>query len=235
MGPISLALEMPEAGGAHCDMGTLSMMCAWPKQLTIALVPVLLAAAACGREFEGGGALRAQKVVLQREVDGTREVVARLERGEPLLPRDDVAISIDEGLVRDSIGAQLPFEADVDRFHLVLTEADVHFRGSPAVRLNGRLNLKERPDLSASVEVLGALEGIQVNVLLVDTKATIRWISHRHQGCDGHQPDLERVRPRRGGAPRPPQHHGPVTDNPDPGESAADHRVPSGDPRPRSD
>ncbi len=52
-----------------------------------ALLPVLtLAAVACGGRFEGGGDLRAQRVVLQREVDGIREVVGRLERGEPMLP-----------------------------------------------------------------------------------------------------------------------------------------------------
>ena len=108
-----------------------------------ALVPVLvLFAAACGREFEGGGDLRAQKVVLKREVDGIREIVARLERGEPVLPLDDVVISIDDAFVRDLVAAQLPFEMDVDRFHLSLTEAEAQFRGSPVVRLRGVLRLK---------------------------------------------------------------------------------------------
>ncbi len=129
----------------------------------LALVPVLaLFAAACGREFEGGGDLRAQKVVLKREVDGIREIVTRLERGEPVLPLDDVAISIDDTFVRDLVAAQLPFEMDVDRFHLSLTEAEAQFRGSPVVRLRGALRLKERPDLEAAVTVVGALEEIQV-------------------------------------------------------------------------
>ena len=129
-----------------------------------ALVPVLaLAAAACHSRFEGGGDLRAQKVVLQREVEGMRAVVARLERGESMLPLDDVVISIDEALVRGLIAAQLPFETDVDRFHLSLKEAAVKFAGSPVVRLRGALRLKERPDLEGTVEVLGALEGIEVD------------------------------------------------------------------------
>ena len=129
-----------------------------------ALVPVLaLAAAACHSKFEGGGDLRAQKVVLQREVEGMSAVVARLERGESMLPLDDVVISIDEALVRDLIAAQLPFETDVDRFHLSLKEAAVKFAGSPVVRLRGALRLKERPDLEGTVEVLGALEGIEVD------------------------------------------------------------------------
>ena len=134
---------------------------------------VLLASVACRSEFEGGGDLRAQKVVLQREVEGARAVVARLERGEPLLPPDDVAISIDQALVRDLINAQLPFELDVDRFHLVLKDADVLFQGSPAVRLSGRLNLRDNPDLSAAVEVLGALENIRVDSVSSTLRAEI--------------------------------------------------------------
>ena len=129
-----------------------------------ALVPALaLSALSCHGRFEGGGDLRAQKVVLQREVDGMRAVVARLERGEPMLPLDDVAIAIDDGLVRDIIGAQLPFEADVDRFHLTLKEAEVHFRGSPVVRLRGALFVRERPALEAEVSVMGALEDVHVD------------------------------------------------------------------------
>lgn len=129
-----------------------------------ALLSILaLSALACGGRFEGGGDLRAQKVVLEREVAGEREVVGRLERGEPMLPLDDVVISIDEAFVRDLIGAQLPFEVDVDRFHLGLREVGVHFRGSPMVRLRGTLNPRERPSLAGTVEVIGALADIEVD------------------------------------------------------------------------
>jgi len=127
------------------------------------LVPVLaLVLSACDSTFKGGGDLRAQKVVLKREVDGLHEAVARLEKGQPILPVDDVAIAIDDTLLQDLIAAQLPFEMDVDRFHLSLTEAEAHFRGSPVVRLRGVLNSKKRPDLAAAVSVIGALEDIQV-------------------------------------------------------------------------
>jgi hypothetical protein len=128
-----------------------------------ALVPALaLVLPACESKFEGGGDLRAQRVVLQREVDGLRESVARLEKGQPILPLDDVVIAIDDTLLGDLITAQLPFEMDVDRFHLSLTETEVQFRGSPVVRLRGALNSKKRPDLGAAVNVVGALEDIQV-------------------------------------------------------------------------
>jgi hypothetical protein len=131
------------------------------RWLSLAVLALLVAA--CGRRFEGGGELHAKKVVLQREVEGLREAVARLERGEPVLPLGDVAISIDDTLLRDLIAAQLPFDADVERFHLSLKEAVVQFRGSPVVRLRGALRLREKPGLEATVNVIGALEGIQVD------------------------------------------------------------------------
>ena len=62
-----------------------------------------------------------------------------------MLPLDDVAISIDDTLLRDLVAAQLPFEMDVDRFHLSLTEAEAQFRGSPVVRLRGALNSRRGP------------------------------------------------------------------------------------------
>ena len=147
------------------------MTAAFPQRVLVSTLAAL--AAACGSRFEGGGDLRAQKVVLQREVEGMRAVVARLERGESMLPLDDVVISIDEALVRGLIAAQLPFETDIDRFHLSLKEAAVKFAGSPVVRLRGALRLKERPDLEGTVEVLGALEGIEVDPSSSILKASI--------------------------------------------------------------
>jgi hypothetical protein len=139
----------------------------------IALCALALAALACSKKFEGGGDLRAQKVVLEREVEGYREAAARLERGEPVLPKEDVAIAISDALVRDLIGAQLPFEADVDKFHIALRTAEVKFRGSPVVELSGALNLKNRPNLQAAARVIGTLEGIAVDPATATLKARI--------------------------------------------------------------
>jgi hypothetical protein len=139
-----------------------------------ALVPVLaLVLPACGGRFEGGGDLRAQKVVLKREVEGLRESVARLEKGEPILPFEDVAVAIDDVLLRDLISAQLPFEMDVDRFHVSLTEVEAQFRGSPIVRLRGVLSSRERPNLVAAVTVIGALVGIEVEASSSTLRANI--------------------------------------------------------------
>jgi hypothetical protein len=139
----------------------------------IAVCALALATLACSRKFEGGGDLRAQRVVLQREVEGYRAAAARLERGEPVLPKEDVAIAVADSLVRDLIAAQLPFEADVDKFHIALRTAEVKFRGSPVVELTGALNLKDRPNLQAAARVIGALEGIAVDPDTATLKARI--------------------------------------------------------------
>lgn len=129
--------------------------------------------AGCDRGFEGGGDLRAQRVVLEREVEGLRAVVARLERGEPMLPPDDIAIAVDEALVRDLIVAQLPFETDVERFRVRLTGADVQFRGSPTVQLQGRLQVRDQPDLTAAVTLFGALDEVRIDHTSNTLEATV--------------------------------------------------------------
>lgn len=127
------------------------------------VVPCLALAVACDREFEGGGDLRAQRVVLAREVEGLRAVVERMARGEPMIPANDIGIAVEDTLVRDLIAAQLPFDADVDRYHLRLVGADVQFRGSPVVRLSGELVVRDQPSLAGKVTLIGALEQITVN------------------------------------------------------------------------
>lgn len=131
-------------------------------RVLVALGLGVLGAPGCDRSYDGAGALRAQRVVIEREVEGLRPIVQRLERGQPLLPVDDIAVAIDDALVRDLVGAQLPFEADVDRFQVTLTEADVQFRGSPTVQLRGHIRVRDTPDVTAAVTLFGALHEIRI-------------------------------------------------------------------------
>lgn len=133
----------------------------------------VLAGAACDDAYDGAGDLRAQRVVVEREVEGLRDVVRRLDRGEPLLPPDDIAIAVDDSAVRALILAQLPFEADVDRFRVRLTDADVQFRGSPTLQLRGRLQVRDRPDVTAVVTLFGALDDIRVDRATSTLRATV--------------------------------------------------------------
>ncbi len=122
-----------------------------------------LLAAGCGRGYEGGGELRARRKVLEREVEALRMAVGRLEKSEPILPANDLAVAIDETLLQSVIAAQLPFESKVGRFQLTLDEAQLLFRGAPTVRLRGRMKREGNVDLEAVVNVIGALDQIAVD------------------------------------------------------------------------
>ncbi len=128
-----------------------------------AALALAFVALGCNRGFEGGGDLRARKKVLEREVLGLRDAVGRLERDEPLLPVEDLAVAIDDTLLQGVIAAQLPFESQIDEYHLKLESAEVHFRGAPTVNLRGSLKREGRLDLEASVDVAGALDSIAVD------------------------------------------------------------------------
>jgi hypothetical protein len=115
------------------------------------------------RKDEGGGELHAQTAVLEREVEGLRELSSRLERGESALAPEDVVVGISDAMVQEILSAQLPFEAKADKFSVVLSQAEVAFKGSPAVTLRGTIALQDRPNLSGEVEAIGALEHIEVD------------------------------------------------------------------------
>lgn len=133
-----------------------------PKRASLA-VALALAAAACGGRSDGSGALHAQKVVLQREVEGLRDLVGRLEGGGSSLPADDVVVAIEEAFVRDLLEAQLPFETEVDAYRVRLDRAEVTFRGSPLLALEGTVAPKDNAGLQGELKVLGALEKIRVD------------------------------------------------------------------------
>jgi len=127
----------------------------------------------CSDRFEGGGELRAQRVVLQREVDGLRESVARLERGEAVFAENDVAVAIDEALLRDLIRGELPFEVESGPNRVTLDEVAVRFHGAPTVRLSGRLTRDGVVDIHAAVEAVGAIADIAVDEASAALKARI--------------------------------------------------------------
>ncbi len=129
-----------------------------------ALVVTALAVLARGwrGESEARKELRVRRAVLQREVNGLREM-ATAGQGGLAIPPGDVAIAVDDTLVRDLIAAQLPFQADLGRFHVVLTRVGVEFRGRPLVSLRGSGYLREEPRVAAALEVRGALEQVRVD------------------------------------------------------------------------
>lgn len=107
--------------------------------------------------------IRTQRLALEREVEGLRRMAAGMKGGESLVPREDIAIAIDDRLVRDLITAQLPFSTDVQRFHASLTDAEVEFRGVPAVQLRGTVRSRDNPALEGTLRAQGALENIALD------------------------------------------------------------------------
>ena len=127
-------------------------------------VAVALGAAAAGCQGDkGGGELHAQQVTLEREVSGLREAVAKLERGEPILPEEAVVAAISESVVGQFLAEQLPFDLEVKSFKISLKTAEAHFAGSPTVKLAGTIFPKEHPDLVGEVRLAGALHDIEVD------------------------------------------------------------------------
>ena len=139
-----------------------------------ALVPVLALARRLRQQVRGRRRPARPEGRAKREVDGLRESVARLETRRARAPaRRRRRSRSTTRLLRDLISAQLPFDDGRRPLPPRLTEAEAQFRGSPIVRLRGALNSKKRPDLAAAVNVIGALEDIQVEPSIVDPQAKI--------------------------------------------------------------
>jgi hypothetical protein len=134
---------------------------------------VLVAAAAgCARD-KGAGELHAAEVLLEREVKGLRESVAKLERGEPLFPHDAVVVSIAEDVVKGFVAAQLPVTVELDKFRIELKDAMAMFRGTPSVTLTGTIVHKDHPGFVGEVSAIGALESITVDAASGTLKADV--------------------------------------------------------------
>jgi hypothetical protein len=119
-------------------------------------------AAGCAPD-KGAGELHAAQVLLEREVKGLRESVAKLDLGDPLFPEDAVVVSIAEDVVKEFVGAQLPVTVELDNFRIELRDAKAMFRGAPAVTLSGTIVHRDHPGFVGEVTAIGALESIAVD------------------------------------------------------------------------
>lgn len=142
------------------------------RAVAAAAVFLLATVIGCKRD-EGSAELHARQSALEREVEGMRTSVAKLERGEPILPEDAVVVAVSEAIVKEFLVAQLPFEAETDKFKVRLTQGEAIFRGSPAVRLTGTIWRPENPNLVGEVRAQGALEKIRVEPETGTLRATV--------------------------------------------------------------
>jgi hypothetical protein len=143
------------------------------RHKTFVLLAVAIATSACADPHEGAGELRAEQVLIERELDGLRDSAARLDRGESLFPDSDIVVSIDESFVQGLITARLPLEFTAAPYRVMLTAADVGFGGAPTVRLRGTITRDGLVTLNVVVRVVGALTGIEIDTATSTLRAKI--------------------------------------------------------------
>lgn len=128
------------------------------------VIAVVATATACTRGQEPNvSPLQAQKAQLERELEGLRESVALLDQGTSIFPPSDIAIGIDQTLVRRLISGVLPFTIKVDPYTLLLDKVEVSFMGAPTVRLHGRVTRAGLLTLDGAATALGSLTDIEVD------------------------------------------------------------------------
>jgi hypothetical protein len=151
----------------------------WRRVAVVSVVAACVAVGGCARPLEGTNELRVRRASLQREVAGLRESVARLERGESFLPKEDVLIAVEQSLIRDLIDAQLPYDTDFDQYHLHLDRVEVAFQESHVVRLRGVVHLLDSPRLSAEVRVVGGLDRfvMAADSAVLETRVTVDYVT----------------------------------------------------------
>jgi hypothetical protein len=165
------------------------------RPATALLLSALFVVGPACRKDQGEAALHARQSSLEREAGGLRDSLARLERGEPILPQDAVVLSVGEAVVKQFIDAQLPFEAETDKFKVKLTKGEAVFRGSPSVHLTGTIWHVDHPDLVGEVGAQGALETIEVEPESGVLRATLA-LDHvdflQLAGLENYIPDASR-------------------------------------------
>jgi len=118
--------------------------------------------------------------------------MARLNRGEPILPPTDVVVGISDATVQDILAAQLPFEAEAKGFAVSMREARLRFQGAPGITLLGTISHVDHPGLVGEVEAIGALDDIAVEPASGTLGAKVV-IDHldlvRMAGLEGYVPD----------------------------------------------
>jgi hypothetical protein len=108
----------------------------------------------------------------------------------------DVRVAIPASLVRDLVSLDLPFEATVDRFRVIVREADVDFRGALArVDLGGAVRWADREDVEVELSLVGALQVLDVEPSSgsLEARVDILGVRTRDVRLGGLSPPAERL------------------------------------------
>jgi hypothetical protein len=132
-------------------------------------LPFVLVAAAtvgCSRRTADDHRVIAQELVLTRQIEGLRALIAAAEKGS-LVPNDKLVVAVSEQIVKDLAALALPREQVIaDKFRVRLEKADVRFRdGAGSVRLDGRVSPAGQPadSVFAELAVFGLMDRIDLD------------------------------------------------------------------------
>lgn len=148
------------------------------------LVLAVLAAGGIGCRTQQPRRFLDQTTVLNREIQGLRELILRAEKGT-LFPKDQVVIAVSEELVKDVAQLALPREQVIGkRFRVRLEKADVRFRDKHgSVRLDGRVSPVDHSpeDVFADVAVFGLMDAVEVDASTGVLRASVSVIGFELQ------------------------------------------------------
>lgn len=131
--------------------------------MVVAAIALLALAPACRRDEARVARVRAEKLLLVRQIAGLKELVAAAE-GKTLLKSEQLLVGADEATVQGLIAATLPQERVVaNRFRLRLERVEARFRASQGlVVLKGRASPAGSSDTFVDVTLEGGLDDIVV-------------------------------------------------------------------------
>jgi hypothetical protein len=127
----------------------------------VALLAALLSSCA---PSEKETAFLAKRALLQRQNQGTRELIAEAEQGS-LVPSDEFLIGIDEKVVGDLLRAGLPLERPLGKRMIIrLERAAVELRDKfGIITVDGSVYRPSTPQRRIAVRVHGGLGSVQID------------------------------------------------------------------------
>ena len=106
----------------------------------------------------------ARKALLERQNQGIRELIAEAEQGS-LVPADRFLIGLDEKIIGDLFGSQLPMERPLgERFVIRLEDAVVLLRDKfGSITIEGSIHRHATPERKTAVRIHGGLGAVSID------------------------------------------------------------------------
>ena len=127
-------------------------------------IALLALGGACRRDEARAARVRAEKALLERQIEGLRELVVAAQ-ARTLLKSEQFLIGADEATVQGLIAATLPQERVIaNRFRVRLERAEARFRSSQGVVvLKGRASPVQSADTFVDLTLEGALDDVVID------------------------------------------------------------------------